>query len=498
MITSISISNEYVRIVLGTASSSKVKIKKQITIKLPEGVMINGVITDESLLKRELNSAWENHHLPRKYVRLVVDGSTVFSKKIEVPRTNEQKTLVIIKEEFSDIEGYEDLIYDYSIIQNKNKNSGRTVLACAMEKSNIEAYLNIFKSIKVGISSIGYALDSQKKMSAIIKTVRQSTYILSILDSNSIVVYLYRKGVYTIHNRSRIMENRGTTESAQEISRIISSMIQFNKSEKTGDEITDIYFAGVADNEEKLCDIIYDNVGIKTKVIPDVKEVSFAEYREASGQRLSQYYYAIANLIKSDKEVNFLTRAKENIDLRNRDTYLIYSGVAIACVTAITMIGYLYLDGRNTRIQNEINKADIELMDPSMMEQESIRDNYAYMNNSLKTEIANIENVKNLVETYPELNLNLFTNISKAAGQKVDIISYDYSSVTDAFTLECSARDNTSIPEFIRNLQNTNLFLIVDYNSYALVDEDYRFTVNCVLKIPEVKEDVTFADEKEE
>ena len=105
--TSVYISNGSVHVVKGSQAGQKVNVQSINETEIEEGCILNGVITDPAALKQSLESA----HIDAKSVSVVIDGSSVITKLIDVPMLRDQKSLLtIIADSFQDIENRDAMI----------------------------------------------------------------------------------------------------------------------------------------------------------------------------------------------------------------------------------------------------------------------------------------------------------------------------------------------------------------------------------------------------
>ncbi len=293
MATSIYISNERINIVQGSVKQKKIIIKNVIDIPITEGAIINGVITDELEISEKLKDVFEKNSSLDKNILLTVDSGSIYVKKLTVPALSARKLGSIIKDNFSEIEGYEELLYDFATLDMKNRKDGVLVLACAVERELIESYYEIFKKLDIRIKRINISHACAISLISKVGTLLNNTFVISILDRNNISNLLFVNGVYSYSNRTRLVEPRGTDACVQEISGILSSLIQFNKSEKNGTDIESFYFCGVNESESGLFDVLSREL---EKNVSEFKTQDNIIFRNRKSS-VAEHFYAIGNLI---------------------------------------------------------------------------------------------------------------------------------------------------------------------------------------------------------
>lgn len=293
MATSIYISNERIDIVQGSVKSKKIVVKNVIDIPITEGAIINGVITDEFEITEKLREAFKNNPSLDKNILLTVDSGSIYVKKLTVPSLNVRKLGGIIKENFSEIDGYEDLLYDFATLDVGEKKDGALVLACAVERDLIESYYDIFKRLNIKIKKINISHACAISLISRVGTLLNDTFVISILDKNNMSNLLFVNGVYSYSNRTRLVEQRGSEACASEIFGNLSSLIQFNKSEKNGTDIESFYFCGTNENESELFNVLSRDLERNVSEFKTQGNIVFRDNKSS----VAEHFYAIGNLI---------------------------------------------------------------------------------------------------------------------------------------------------------------------------------------------------------
>lgn len=287
--TSVYISNESIQVVTGSFSGRKVVIKDIVETKVQEGCILNGVITDAQAMKQGIESA----HIDAKSISLVIDGTSIMTKLLEVPLLKDKEKLrVVIADSFQDIENRDNMITDYMVLDEKNAQGGATVLATLVEKDFIAEYIELFESAGLKIDSIDISLSCMIKYIMNINRLIDETFVYAVVDKHTVTFVLFVEGDYRFSRRIRIMNENDTDEMFEELVRTLLNLIQFNKSEKTAHDITDFYFSGLKkadyDFYRKLTDAI--GVNVSSAEIPD-------EIRYKGSENINNFVYAIGNII---------------------------------------------------------------------------------------------------------------------------------------------------------------------------------------------------------
>ena len=288
--TSVYISNGSVHVVKGNAAGRKVNIQSINETDIAEGCILNGVITDPAGLKQSLDSA----RIDAKSINVVIDGSSVITKLIEVPMLKDQKSLIsIIADNFQDIENRENMITDYMVIEPKNEAGGATVLATMVERDFLAEYIELFHSLGLKIDSIDIALACMIKYIMNINRLFEETFVYAVVDRNMLMLTLFVDGNYRFSRRVRLMADlNNKDELFDELARVLMNLIQFNKSEKTNHDITDFYFSGFLPEGHEFYHRLTDAVGVNVAAASPPEEIKFK-----GTENVNDFVYAIGNLI---------------------------------------------------------------------------------------------------------------------------------------------------------------------------------------------------------
>jgi len=299
MITSIYISNENIVIASGKETKTGVMVKSYTAIPLTEGVVINGMIINEDNIREKLSKLRKDGIIPKKNIRLVIDRSTALVKFIKIPNLKKDIILEHIKNTFADAAQIRDkLVYDYSIINyNGEKNGSYLILATAIDRQLIEDYIELFKSADIGIKCIDIALNSIIKFQNHCPSYNSKTFIISFVDADNVFSLLFINGKYSFSNRCRLVPDRGTPEYSSELSNFLSTIIQFNKSQKSDHDIEYAIFCGFNENETVICDELTETLGIKVDILRECPALALNSKIESQKSQIINNLFVVTNII---------------------------------------------------------------------------------------------------------------------------------------------------------------------------------------------------------
>ncbi len=293
MAVSLFISNESVQVVSGSKKGKKLVIDNIITEPVPEGAIINGVVMDQNGLKKRLETIFSSDKQLSKKLSLTVDSSSINTKILEVPLLPEAKLQNVVKESYQDVENIDKMLIDYMVLENKTESGGASVLAAMAEKDFISEYSEMLTSLNVKLNKIDISLSCFIKFIDFSKYILGETFIVGVLDKNVLAMVLFVRGKFRFSRRVRIVAEPDSVEMTNELVRNISNMIQFNKSEKTNADISDVYIGGYMpagdDTYIRLTEILEVNV----TAFPDIPAVKMP-----SGKKQGDFIYSLGNILE--------------------------------------------------------------------------------------------------------------------------------------------------------------------------------------------------------
>ncbi len=295
METSICIGNVGLTAVCGQLARNKLVIKSFAAEPLSEGALINGVVTDEALFSYALKQLMEK--LPKgagKGVRLAVNTSQIYVKREVVPALTRKRMLEYVKKEFVELDAADELLFDYAPLGPAPGGKGVSALLCACKKQLVTQYSALFSEAGIKLSCIDTVRTAQLKLVRFLAETRGKTFILLAMDGSSLDATLYAEGEFRMNNRVRLLSERGTEESLQEIARTVSSLVQFNRTERSGQEVSGVYLTGCPENEKGLATALAKSFSFAGAVLPDEPASVAAE----AGFALADYAYAAGNLLR--------------------------------------------------------------------------------------------------------------------------------------------------------------------------------------------------------
>lgn len=292
-LTSLYLCSRTVYAAVGSPTARGARITAAASTQLPEGCLINGVITNEADLAEALKAFFADNKLPTGRVALIAGGSQFMHRIMELPAMSEKKRLAVLSHELSS-SGAETTapLDDYMLLSRDAKTRTDTVLATRVEQNVIAGYDALAKDAGFKLTCIDLGLAAPIKAVHTIPALQNGTFVVLQFDDDTISACLFVQGQYTYSTRSRLFNPRGTAESGTEIAQKLSGLIQFHIASKSEHQIDTVYFAGADAKDFTVCRPGCEALALKVEQFPDSPTVSLPK-----GTALADVLYAAGNLI---------------------------------------------------------------------------------------------------------------------------------------------------------------------------------------------------------
>lgn len=290
-LTSLYLCSRTVYAAVGSPTANGARITAAAQTELPEGCLINGVITNEADLTAALKEFFAANKLPTNRVALMAGGTQFMHRIVTLPAMSEKKRLAVLARELS-IGGAETKapLDDYMLLAHDGK--GDTVLATRVEQAVIAGYDALAKAAGFKLYSIDLGLAALIKAVRTVPALQKETFVLLQFDDDTISAALFEQGQYTYSTRSRLFNPRGTAESGTEIAQKLSGILQFHIAGKSAHPIRTVYFGGADAQDIRVCTPGCEALALQVAPFPDSPTV-----RLPDGVRLCDVLFAAGNLI---------------------------------------------------------------------------------------------------------------------------------------------------------------------------------------------------------
>ncbi|WP_028828612.1 hypothetical protein [Proteocatella sphenisci] len=478
------INNDAIQIV-SAVHDGNFNIKNHINVKLSRGSIINGTILNKEEIQRHLLE----HKEYLKDATVLIDSSGILAKKLELPTLNKKQIQEVLKYELGVQDVKDEYIYDVNVISGKE---GASVLGCAVPKSLIESYLNMFKEIDVKISRIDIVTNAITKFVNSQKDLCNSSFILNIIAGENLISFLFENGKYKLSNRNRLMSNPQSEEYINEIFSKLSSMLQFSKSQKSAYEIKASYYIGLGKEKTEKLKTYTQRYESGTRI----EEMLLAPNQDAETN--AALFHPLAGIFKGKQDINLVEAYKQATQVQKISSGSIVKLSVIAFLVAATLTGYVFMSVNIKNLNNQIETATAYLEDPvtvnKLNEAQMLQAKNVHLNNI----ITQAELSEKDLENYKVLDKRDIDNVFSIAGTKVSLGTMSYDSTEKTISLTGTTKSELDCSEFVTNLYKIGLFSNVTYKGYSAsaIQTDvnsgtnlgmgYSFTAVATLKAGEI------------
>ncbi|MDF2556416.1 MAG: pilM [Bacillales bacterium] len=470
MSNSIYISNSEIQIVKYSRSGDKVKIDGYVSSILPEGCIINGVITDYQLLVGQLKRLKEEAPSFFTKLTLTVDTNSILTKKIPVPQLKRDKYYLIVEDELRGrLSAYRDVLFDFSFWNKRKK--GTVILGAGVDKTAIDAYLTVFKEANIKLDHIHVGLESILRYLEHFKFNHESTFALNIIDKVSMLSLIFDKGEFVFSTRSRIM-GESAIQIAQSVIQNLSQLFQFNKN------ITHSFYLGA--NDELLSEIKNRNPISEV----EISQFNFNVETKGDPKMDPSLHFVLFGTYADDKHINFLDSFKR-LEKANKKPSKFKPIYLLGFLIPIGIAGtFQFLNTQTNKIESENEKIKSFLKSEDVREQKRQIKVYQETINQLSEVNKNIDLGIEEFKEITTINSETVNSIYGLAGNQVTIKSFSFDSDSNSFDISASANSQLDISTYGSRLKETNLFSDVQYLGYQGSESSMVFTfkIKAILK----------------
>lgn len=447
------INNDMIQIIRAEYNGS-FDIKNNISLQLNTGSIINGTILNSEEIQDQLLEYKEY----LKGATVLIDSSSILVKKLELPSMNEKQVHEVLKFELGVQDLKDEYIYDANTISGKNNAS---VLGCAVPKSLVESYVNLFDEMGVKISRIDIATNTITKFINSQKNLFDSSFILNIISGDNLISFLFENGQYKLSNRNRLMSQPENNEYINEIFSKFSSMLQFSKSQKSEYNIETSYYIGLGkENTEKLKHYIH-------RYEPDMNVEEMLLTSNGAEEINGSMFYPLTAIFRGKHDINLAATYRKATKIQTISLGSILRTLIIAFLLAGVLTGYVFISINSGHLNNKLEEYNAYLEDPININKLNKADELSVKNVHLDKIITETELSKNDMESYKVLDKRDIENIFSIAGSKVSLGSMSYDAENKTVSLTGVTKNELDCSEFITNLYKIGLFGNITYKGYS-------------------------------
>ncbi len=481
MTTSVYLSNSTINAVVGTGGK-KVRVKRVCSVEIPEGSLINGIITNEADLSDQLKEFWEQNKLPKKDVALVINSSQLVLKTLTMPKAKDRKIRELLPMEFGDVSDQKDPILDY-MLESTEKNTV-SVHAVMTDRSFIQGYLSLFGELGIKVSSISVARTCRNKLLGTLKQVRGKVCVVHMIDGTSINSMLWVNGTSVYATQRRVFCEAGTPQFGVELARLVNNIQQFAITQQIQEKIETVYLAGTQGDEFEIYRQAMIEAGTEgsCELLQPEKHIRMPKGME---QEYSRYLAELGNMIHVKQDINLVVPAKKKV--KNKE-----SGPKVWKRYVLPPLGFLLICGsvagvmlyQEYRKKAELRELKDYINDPNNIALCAQADEIQQQIAEMSGKINQIRWVEGCIQSYPYMNSSVVMQLqSYAQSQAVELEIQSYKAEDGNLSVDAKAENVTLINQFIDMLEASGIFDDIQYSGYSYDEKTllYSINVNCYL-----------------
>ncbi|MDF2534761.1 MAG: pilM [Bacillales bacterium] len=473
MSNSIFLSNSEIQIVKYSRSGEKMKIKGYISTPLPEGSMINGVITDAQLLIEQLKQLKLKEPSYFDNASLTIDTNSILLKLIAVPSLKKEKYFLIVEDDLKNrLTAYREVFYDFSFWNKKKKEM--VILGAGADKASLETYLAVFKEAQIKLNRINVGIESIIRYLEKFNRDREDTYALNIIDNMSMVSLIFEKGAFVFSTRSRIV-GESLDQISLSVVQNLSQLVQFNKNIKKS------FYIGAS-----------DELITKINELPihaEVERVHFDLKQVTKGLRkiYTSSPFALFGAYANKNYINFIDTFKKSEKAKKKPSRFKLKYL-LGFLLPILLIGlYQYFYIQANKMNDENNEVKKYLNSETVIKQKAQIDDYQKEMKQWYEVKKNMDVGIDDFNKISTINSTIVNSIYGTAGSQVTIKSLSFDTVSNSFDINALAKSQLDVSTYGSRLKETNLFSDVQYLGYQGNESNMTFTfkIKAILKAVE-------------
>ena len=479
------LSNTEILVVKGSGTAKSVNVEKVYSMAMPEGCMLNGIITDPQELTDTIKAFWNGHKLPVKGISLIINTSQIKVRVVDIPLMSVSKSRNYISRDISDDDADNRVMGFYRMSKDAKKKTSKMCAETA-DVDFISGYIQVFEEAGISLKYINSGIGVAVNLFHSLSLAEDRNYIVMIQDGMSITSAYFVEGNYFYSMTTRVFNNPGTESYGREVAQIVSQIEQFAKTQNIEEAISVIYMAGIPDNDVYLCAeairmTIAGNVQIQK--LGGLKGVRLGTV----SRPIDTMLYPMAGLMSLTDHVNILeavgkggAEAVEARKAKKRKIMLVLPyAAAFLIMTVITIAVFVDKHGREKYL-DELNAYN---SDPENTMDAAEYDQMTSAAEVLSSHYGGLKLLTLFQDSYPLPNDTIPKILKKEAADLGDVSVGGYDAGRGAFDMRAEFEDVESINVYVERLLKNPAFKSVDYNGYSKNENDEGWTamISCIL-----------------
>ena len=484
MSVSVFLSNKNIQVVVGKGKGRSIYIDRLIEAPMPENAILNGVVIEggAEAISAKLKEIWAHNNL-KGGVDLMINSPQFISNRLTVPIISNigKATDYINKQAGSDeFVRFDSPIKGWYQVSTNKKEKSQLVISEVAERTFIETYMKIFSDAGITLNSVHDGVSLATEMLS--RCIKNATAIYMIRDAQMLVTILYENGKYYYNSTRRLFQQPGTDEFAAEIRSTISGIRQFANSQRLTSAITDVYFAGMSEDDVGMLQASLSetdpDITVHGTVAPS--HIHFRKWND----RFSSFIYPVAGLNTPKTGFPILKAVKTNDEDYAKKRELKKKAVPVVILSAVLALITILLGVVSFRQSSRLKEVTAYNQDPAIMQTSMEYDRLINISRRDGEKQGGVDIFEETLSTYPSPDSTVNTRILDAAkGEGVDIAFNSYDAASGIFSVTASAVEVEKINKFIAKLLSMDVFENVDYTGYEWNEENGKWSIKVICSL---------------
>ncbi|MGL5435364.1 MAG: hypothetical protein ACRDBO_08215 [Lachnospiraceae bacterium] len=488
MRTVIYLSNQEVRILVGSVTGKKITIEKEIYALAPSRSISDGKITDEAAFLDFFQRLRDKNNIPMKEVILVLSNSSALTRRLQTPQMSVRKTMACLAREFAGVERSKDPVYAYTVLKKDRKI--QTILANMVERDYLEAHMHFAAKAGIRLVSVVMSLTANIAMLKRLPQLEKGAVVIQSLEGTSIKNLLLIDGEFFYFHRNRIRSEKGTPAFGVECARAVNKLQQFLRSQQIEKEITTIYLAG--EYEGEVFELVQDsmlqmNAELEVQMLAEGSEHPAVGYSGLQAGQFHRFLPLMGALLVPNDRRNLLYQMKYYAPDMTRKrklmnhlmplllTFLILGGISVLQVF------------RWFAALNQLEQQYDFLDNSRMLENIAEYDRMAMQNEELTRQIQLAESTWNNLQSYPAISTQVKQVVAACMEGMGTAEIKEYHAAEGVIVIDIKVTEAALVHQFIMKLEeHPDTFEELQYNGFVFDEreENWKAEVTCYLSRP--------------
>lgn len=471
MHSAVYLSNKKMEIVTGSMSSGRCTVRDFKMVDLPAGLVVNGAVADTAAFDQYIAGLCRARVLPKRNVCLVVGGSQLTTRTLDMPIMGTGRTIAYLSREFPGA-GVQDPVYGCFALEESRGTKTVRCWATMAERSFLCAFLQAFERAGCSVISAEAASGAAVRLLSALPCIKERSCLVQHLDEGYLSSYLFVRGKYTYSSRSRLLNASGTMEFGLEVARSVSNIMRFAEAQDAEHRLSDVFFAGMDDDDCALCqDSVYQmssELNAQRLRTEDFVDFACADMYGAEEKKriFGQLFHAIAGLDCRGGKTSLYYQYRHD-SMRETAVKSRVPAAAPAVLATAVLIG---ATGRtlynNRRLSDEAGRLEKRLSTFVVTELADVYERYRTDIDTVDGYVRALETARETLNSYPKINSSVIDRLYDAAEGYAQISVSSYNSASGEIDFTAVASDVGLINEYIGVLRNEEMFAEVCYTGY--------------------------------